>query len=188
MQLNVAPESFAALKADGTMRCLLDIKYQPTSRQSSVAIPLANDLVDEFRAALVAQLGQTTAADGAASTTADYTANVQLNVVQLRRNRILVCFDLFPCDCKPEVRREVDESAARPIHAVVESGNVYHVRRHPALDARVARRYAVLQDVDKGPRPYFSDSRTPTIYIDGVRVEAGVDGVTEDELRSLSED
>lgn len=188
MRLNVAPKTFAALKADGTVRCLLDIRYRPTSRQSSVAIAWANDLVDEFSAALVAQLGQTTAADGAASTSADYTANVQLNAVQLRRNRMLVCFDLFLSDCKPEVRTEVDKSAARPIHVVVESGNVYHVRRHPALDTRVARRYAALQDIDKGPRPYFTDSRTTTIYVDGIRVEGGLDPFTEDELRSPNQD
>jgi hypothetical protein len=177
MRLSVDPESCGALTADGTIRCLVDVRYQPAtpSRDSSVAIALANDLVNELTTALLTHLGRTTVEDGAATTTTDtntdHTATAQLNAVQLRRNRMVVCFDLFLDTCKPEVRRQIHDSVARPIHTIVKSGDSYRMIRHQGLDKRVAQRYAELQSVDKGPRPYFTDSRNPPFYVDGIRVD-----------------
>lgn len=121
------------------MQCLLDVKYQPTSRQSSVAIAFANYLVEELTTALPTQLSPpTTVADGAASTNTDCTADAQLNAIQLHRNHIHVCFDLLLHDCKPEIRRQVGKSVAQPIHTIVKSGDKYQVKRNPVLDRRVA--------------------------------------------------
>jgi hypothetical protein len=60
MQVNLSPVTSAALKADGTIRCLADVQYQPVpaSQHSSTALSLAKELADEFTAALLAQLGQ----------------------------------------------------------------------------------------------------------------------------------
>ena len=106
-----------------------------------------------------------------------YTADTLLHAVLLHRSRIWVCFDLFLNDCKPEVRRRPDESLARPIHAIVthESGDGYRIRRSPALDTRVAQHYATIREVDKGPRPYFTDNLNPPLYIDGIRFEGSLD-------------
>lgn len=182
MQISVASESSRALTADGTIRCLVDVRYQPAtpSRDSSVAIALANDLVNELTTAVLGHLGRTTVEDGAATTTTTTTttdtntgrtAATQLNAVQLRRNRMVICFDLFLDTCEPEVRRQIHDSVARPIHTIVKSGDSYGMIRHQGLDKRVAQRYAELQSVDKGPRPYFTDSRNPPFYVDGIRVD-----------------
>ncbi|AEO66193.1 e49799f5-4c27-45ea-b0b4-4931ff09eace [Thermothielavioides terrestris] len=187
MQLNVSPESAAALKADRTIRCLLDVKYQPAtaSRHSSVAIAYAKDLVAEFTTAILAQLGGRQPAAAAveaappSSNNADQpTANTtQLNAVQLRRSRMLVCFDLFLADCGPETRKQVDASTERPIHAVFlkPQDDRYQVNRNPALDRRVAREYARLWTVDRGPRPFFTDDLNPPFYDDGFRIEDNLD-------------
>ncbi|KAK3299490.1 uncharacterized protein B0H64DRAFT_388632 [Chaetomium fimeti] len=186
MQLTVAPESSAALTADGTIRCLLSMRYPLPSRHSSDAIAFARQSTEELARAIPAQLGPppvpspAIATDGGATSTdsvTSYTADVQLHGVLLDRNRLLVCFDLFLHDCKPEVRRQVDESLARPIHAVVihESGDGYRISGNPALDARVAQRYAEMREDDWGPRPYFNDSSKPSLYINGIRFEGSLE-------------
>jgi hypothetical protein len=110
--------------------------------------------------------------DGAARST-----DAQLHAVVLGRNRIRVCLDLFHHDCKPEIRRQVDESLAQPIHVILihESGDGYRIRRSPALDSRVAQRYAMIREQDRGPRPYFADNLNPPLYVDGIRFEGSLD-------------
>lgn len=117
--------------------------------------------------------GAATSADGVTRDTAD----AQLHAVLLDRNRIRICIDLFLHDCKPEVRRQADESLGRPIHAIVihESGDGYRIRRSPALDTRVAQRYAAIRELDRGPRPYFTDNLNPPFYVDGIRFEGSLD-------------
>lgn len=179
MQLNVSPVTLAALEADGTIRCLADVKYQPVpaSRHSSTAFALARNLAEEFTTALLGQLGHATATHSKSSSPTNTckaaSAQAQLYAAQLRRNRMIVCFDVFLDHCTPEFRREIDETVARPIHAVTKLGddNRYQVDRKLPLDARVAREIAWIQEVDKGPRPYFTDNMNPPCYDDGIRVE-----------------
>lgn len=179
MQLTVSPATLAALKADGSIRCLADVKYQAASRHSSTAFALGRNLADEFTAALVGQLGHATATPSGSSSPPTNTCNAasaqaQLYATQLRRrDRMLVCFDVFLDCCTPAFRREIDETAARPIHAVAKLGDDdrYQVDRKPPLDARVAREIAWIQEVDQGPRPYFTDDMNPPCYDDGIRVE-----------------
>ena len=184
MQLTVAPESSAALTADGTIRCLLSTRYPLLSRQSSAALALADQLVEELTRAVPAQLGPppvpsytTKAEDGAPSTdnVPSYTADTRLHAVVLERNRLLVCFDLFLHDCKPEVRRLVDESMARPIHVLLKSGDLCQMRRSPMLDGEVAERYKEFRRLDKGPRPYFNDSLNPGFYVNGRHFEGNIE-------------
>jgi hypothetical protein len=139
MKLTVAPESSAALTADGTIRCLLDMRYPLPSRQSSAAIAFARQFADELARAVPAHLG--------------------------------------PPPEAPEIRRQVDESLAQPIHVILihESGDGYRIRRSPALDSRVAQRYAVIREQDRGPRPYFADNLNPPLYVDGIRFEGSLD-------------
>jgi hypothetical protein len=187
MQLTIAPESSASLAADKTTRCLLTTRYPLLSRQSSAAFALADQLVEELTRAVPAQLGPppavpsppTTAEDGGASST-DNTADTRLHAILLQRNRLLVRFDLFLHDCKPKVRRQVDESMAQPMHILVKSGDVCQMRRSPMLDGQVAERYAHFREVDKGPRPYFADSLNPPLYVNGRRFEGRLEDVDSD--------
>jgi hypothetical protein len=189
MKLNVSPTTSAALKADGTIRCLADVKYQPVpeSRHSSTAFALARTLADEFTAAIVAQLGHPEAAathpeesssshtetDTNTSKTGPASAQAQLYAVQLHRNRMRVCFDVFLDHmCTPEFRKQIDETVARPIHALTKlgDGDAYQVERKQVLDAKVAREIVWVQKRDEGPRPYFTDDSVKMFYDDGVRV------------------
>ena len=43
------------------------------------------------------------------------------------------------------------------------------------LDARVAQRYARFREVDRGAKPYFTDSLNPPLYVDGTRVEGSLE-------------
>ena len=43
------------------------------------------------------------------------------------------------------------------------------------LDWRVARRYELFREFDKGPRPYFADDLNPPIHINGIRFEGSED-------------
>jgi hypothetical protein len=170
MQLNIAPESYAALKANGTLRCLFETKYTLPSRHSSVVLALAYDLVKKFTDALLAHIAQIKPGAGPEST--DLTADLKLNVVTLRRGtRFFICYDMFLKGCTEEVRDRVDQCVNQPIHVIYKAGNVYHLKRNPALDGRVAQEYANLQQVDKGPRPYFTDSTNPPVYDEGERIE-----------------
>lgn len=185
MQLNIAPESYAALRANGTLRCLFETNYTPSSRHSSVAIALAHDLVKEFMDALLAHIAQTEA--GARPANANPTADLKLNVVTLRRGKsFFICYDMFLKGC--EVRDMVDQSVDQPIHVIYKAGNVYYLRRNPALDRRVAQEYADLQQVDKGPRPYFTDSKNPPVYDEGERIEDPEDELYETKSRGKEEE
>ncbi|KAK3369807.1 hypothetical protein B0T24DRAFT_532995 [Lasiosphaeria ovina] len=169
MQLNVAPESYAALEATGTLRCLFRTTYTLSSRHSSVAIALAHDLVKEFTDAMLAHFVQIKAGTRAAN--ANPTPDLKLNAVTLRSNRIFICYDMFLQECKKEVRDKVDRCVDQPIYAIYKSENVYHLTRSPALDRRIAEEYANLRQVDTGPRPYFTDSKNPPVYDEGERIE-----------------
>lgn len=163
MQIEVAPESRGALIADGTLRCLFQARYTPVSRHSSVAISFARGLVKEFTDALLKHIAD---ADTGVDTGADPkpAADVYLNVVTLRRGkRLFICYDVFLAGCREEVRHRVEEAVDRPIHGIYEDNGVYRLRREPVWDARVSVDYAHLKKVDKGPRPYFTDSKEPAL-------------------------
>ncbi|KAL2193423.1 hypothetical protein P885DRAFT_72229 [Corynascus similis CBS 632.67] len=179
------PESSAVLAAHRTIRRLLDMRYPLLSRQSSAAVAFASELAEKLARAVPLQLGHppaflpAIATEGATSTDSvtSYTADADLHAVLLHHNRIHVCFDLFLHDRKPEVRQQADKSLARLLHVFVihESGGRYRIRRSPALDTRVAQRYASIRDVDKRPRPYFYDNLNPPLYITGISSEGSLD-------------
>jgi hypothetical protein len=187
MQLNVAPESYATLKANGTLRCLFETKYIPTSRHSSVAIALAHDLVKEFTDALLAHIAQTEAEARPAN--ANPTADLKPNVVTLLRGkRFLICYDMFLEGCKEEVRDKVDQCVDQPIHVIYKPRDIYYLRRNAALDRQVAEEYARLKQIDKGPQPYFTDSKNPPVYDEGKRIDDPEDWLDETKRRGKEEE
>ena len=80
-----------------------------------------------------------------------------------RRPYAYICYDLFLNERDERVRAEIDRSLERPIHEVTKSGNTYHLRRNKRMDEVVAASYTNMHSLDKGPRPYFSDSMYPTV-------------------------
>ncbi|KAK3390552.1 hypothetical protein B0H63DRAFT_119226 [Podospora didyma] len=166
MQLEVAPESYAALKA--TIRCLFDAQYPPSLfRKSSDAISWVRDLVKEFTA-LLAHIAQAESGERPADA-----ADLELNAVTLSPRHARICYDIFLKGCEEDVRSQVKQCVDQLIHAIYKLGGVCHLRRNTALDGRVARQYSHLQQVDKGPRPYLTDCLSPPVYVDGKRLEDG---------------
>lgn len=85
-------------------------------------------------------------------------------------NRIFICYDIFLDGCEKEVRDKIDQCVDQPIHVIYEVEDVYHLR-NPALDRPIALEYASLQQMDRGSRPYFTDSKNPPVYDEGRRVD-----------------
>ncbi len=172
MRLDASPGSLAALTADGTIRCFADVKYQPTpplrSRKPSVAFDLAWNLANDFASVLAAHLLELEPQHTPVAPTT--VAPAQLYAVELHRNHLRVCFDVFLSHCTSELRQQMDETPEWPIHAVWEHGRGVF-RGEEAYDARVAAGLARIQTRDKGPRPYFRDENTTMFYRDGIRVE-----------------
>ena len=54
---------------------------------------------------------------------------------------------------------------------IYKTRNIYYLKRNTALGRRIAQGYAYLQQVDKGPWPYFTDRMKTMVYDDGERLE-----------------
>ena len=59
----------------------------------------------------------------------------------------------------------------QPIHMISRRGTVYHIYRGKRLDAQIAAEFMQFREMDKGPLPYFSDLKNPSMYVDGRRYE-----------------
>lgn len=81
--------------------------------------------------------------------------------VQLHRDQMRICFDVFLNHCTPEFRSQADETAARPIHAVAKlgGGDRYAVDRKLQFDAGVSRGIVRVQKRDEGPAPMLCRQR-----------------------------
>jgi hypothetical protein len=170
MEVQVAAQTRAALKADLTLRCVLRCKYRHKSRRSADVIPWAQSRVERLSNAVLREVGQQTAG-----------FSIQLNVIQMLRlrNVVYIFYDLFLDECDKQVRTEITESfhTKRPIHAITRKGKVYIMRRDERADKDVAQQYAHMSSIDKGPRPFFSDLADPPFYNEhGRRIERGEEG------------
>lgn len=156
MEVQIAPETRAALEADTTLRILIKAKFNLYSRHSQPVIAWAQSLAKAVSSAMLKDIGRKAAI-----------VILQMNMVQLLniRSYALVCFDLFFEECNERTQ------SRQPVHEVSKRGNVYHVRRNKKLDAMVAAEYMRMQDIDKGPRPYFADAMHPPVYDGGIRME-----------------
>lgn len=143
------------------MRFLYKAKFDLDSRYSEPVIAWAERLAQTVSGAMLKAIGQ----EAASVTT-------QMNMIQLLRVRkyALICFDLFSEGCNERAQMQ------QPIHEISARGNAYHVRRNKQLDAMVTEQFTRMQNVDKGPRPYFADALHPPLYDEGIRVEEPRDG------------
>ena len=173
METQIAPETYAALKADATIRFLYKVKFNLDSRHSGPVIAWAESRANAVGRAILNAIGREAAS-----------VKIQMVMVQLLsiRKYALLCFDLYLEDCTKPARIQ------RPIHEVSERGNAYVVWRSKRMDARIATEFARRQNLDKGSLPYFVDTMHPPIYDEGVRVEGPMDaGGSEEENGSGEE-
>lgn len=161
----VDAKTTAALEQDGSLRCLLKIKYKHRDRHSVPAIAWARRKAEAVSRGLLKGAGLEAEADA---------FTITLNLVSLGKyhHASYICFDLFLDRCSSEISGTIDRSTRQPIHVISKRGDVLIARRDPGLDQMVAEHYERIQESDKGPRPYFSDSENPPFYDRGHLVEA----------------
>ncbi|KAG2420026.1 hypothetical protein HFD88_004824 [Aspergillus terreus] len=165
MEVQVAPESRAALKEHLTLRCVVRAKYhRDKSRRSAEVISWSQSLVQILCTTLLREVGQETSG-----------FSTQLNIVQMigSPNIVYICFDLFLDECDERLRTEISEDfrTQRPIHYIIQKRRLFYVRRDERADQQVAGQYSWMSCLDKGPRPFFSDLANPPVYHNGRRIE-----------------
>lgn len=164
-----------ALVQDGTLRCVLKIKYKHSDRHSVTVIQWAKRKAYEVSRGLLKAAGLEPEADGLA---------ISAKMVSLQDHRpSYVLYDLYLERCTSEIRERIDGSSRQPIFWVSKRGDVFFAHRAELeLDGTIARTYELVQALDKGPRPYFRDEENPPWYIrsTGERIEApwGEDAVS----------
>lgn len=154
----------AALEQDGSLRCVLEVKYRHRDRHSVPATAWARRKAERVSRGLLKGAGLEAEADG---------STVTLNLVTLGKHHhsSYICFDLYLGRCSSEARDMMDRSTREPIHVISKRGDVFIARRAPRLDSHVAEDFGHHQEVDHGPKPHFSDSENPPLYDMGRRVE-----------------
>lgn len=184
MEVRVADaKTKEALEQDGTLRCLLKIKYKHRDRHSTPAISWAKRKADEISRGLLKGAGLEAEVDGLA---------VSAKMVSLgeRRHSSFIFYDVYLEKCTSEARERIDQSNRRPIYLITKRGDIFIARRAPRMDEIMAERFEDIQDYDKGPRPYFTDMQNPPLYVlpDGKRIEAPWGERAENELEDGSDD
>ncbi|KAJ4389664.1 hypothetical protein N0V93_007136 [Gnomoniopsis smithogilvyi] len=184
MEVRVADaKTRAALEQDGSLRCLLKIKYKHRDRHSIPAIAWAKRKADEVSRGLLKGAGLEAETDG---------LTVSVNMVTLGEyhHSSFICYDVFLGKCTSESREKIDRSTRQPIYMILKRGGVFIAHRAPRMDDVIAGRYENVQEKDKGPRPYFRDSENPPTYIipTGERVEAPWRNGAETNLEGESDD
>lgn len=158
MEVQVSPQTQAALKTDLTLRFVIRAKYRhDKSRRSAVVIPWAQSLAERLSSALVQEVGQQTAG-----------FSVQLNMIQMLslRNITYICYDLFLDECDQRLRADISENIhlKRPIHMIHRKNKIFIIQRDPRADAEVLQEYLHRRIIDKGPRPLFSYLKHPPVF------------------------
>lgn len=151
-----------ALEQDGSLRCLLKIKYKHRDRHSVPAIAWAKRKADEISRGLLKASELEAEADG---------LTICMNLVELgdHRRSSWICWDLHLEKCTSEARDRIYESTREPICMISKRGDVLIARRAPQMDKHVAESYEQAKGLDSGPRPYFRDDANPPIYISDTR-------------------
>lgn len=156
-----------ALKQDGSLRCLLKIKYRHRDRHSVPAIAWAKRKADEVSHGLLKTAELEAEAEG---------LTICVNLVELgeHRHSSWICWDLYLEKCTSEARDRIDQSTRQPIYMISKRGDVLIARRAPKMDLIVTGKYERSRELDKGPRPYFRDGANPPLYDadTGERLEA----------------
>lgn len=162
MEVQIAPETRAALEATTTVRFLYHAKFHHTSRLSAEVIPWAESKAKEVISEALQVMGQEARS-----------VKISMVMIQLRRTRkpAMLCFDVVSGDDVVSKDDEQPTLARQPIHEISRRGEAYYLRRSRNLDPRVAAELRLTRSFDKGPLPYFVDSMNPPMYDDGRRVE-----------------
>lgn len=178
MDIQIAPETQVALKADATIRFFYKLKFKLDSRHSKPVLAWAESRVNTASCAIFKAIGREEEA-----------ANVKIQMIMVYllsvRHYALLCFDLLlsqDCCYDNTPQAQIQE---RPIHEISERGSAYIVWRSKRLDEKVAKQLVFWQSVDKGPLPYFVDGLNPPFYDEGVRVEGPVDADDSEEENGL---
>ena len=173
MEIQIAPETRAALEADAALRFLYKTKFTLDSRHSSSVIAWTENLATSVSSTILKIVGRETAS-----------VEVRMNIIHLLniRNYALFSFDLFLAEGNDGVQTR------QPIHEIYKKGNILHVRRNKKMDAHVAAEFMRIQNVDKGPLPYFVDAMHPPVYDNGIRLEEPMNIGEIEKESDLSED
>lgn len=167
----------AALEQDGSLRCLLEIKYRHRDRHSVPFIAWATWKAKEISRGLL---------KGAGQEAEEFTGVLNQVLLGKYHHPSYICYDLYLEKCSSQTRKNIGESTRQPIHVITKNGGVFIARRDPRLDPIVAQCYEFAQEHDKGPRPYFADSEHPPLYILGRRVEEPWVGTKRETRRAMS--
>lgn len=178
MDIQIAPETQVALKADATIRFFYKLRFKLGSRHSKPVLAWAESRANAASCAILKAIGREKGA-----------ANVKIQMIMVHLLRLghyaLLCFDFLSSqDCCYD-NTALAQIKQRPIHEISERGSAYIVWRSKRLDAKVAQQLAFWQSVDKGPLPYFVDGLNPPFYDEGVRVEGPVDEDDSEEENGL---
>lgn len=151
-----------ALEQDGSLRCLLKIRYKHRDRHSVPAIAWARRKADEVSRGLLKSSKLEAEADG---------FTICMNLVQLgeHHHSSWICWDLHLEKCTSEARDRIFQSTREPICMISKRGDVLIARRAPRMDRYVAGSYERAKGSDSGPRPYFRDNENPPIYLTDTR-------------------
>lgn len=172
MDLNIAASSRDALQQNRTLRCLYKTKFQEESRRAELVIAWAQQEVEQFSHALLRGIDGPPPPQADDSPSIEDTFDVKLNVVSLLHNdKTYIMFDIFLRDCDDTTRARINKSLEEPIHLVVRRNGTHFLQRDTRLDETIGRKFRQGRNLDKGPRPLFSDLQNPPLYVNGTRVD-----------------
>lgn len=177
IEVRAAPDTRAALKEKGHLRCVLKIRYKEESRHSQIAIPWAQKQAQKISRALLKDADCHDEGEEEEEEEEDTFTVSPIMVTLLRSNRPYahVSFDLFLKQCSEPMREEITASLEQPMYVIARHHGVYHARRDKGLDTYAAEKLSDMQDV-VDPRPYFQDMETVNYYEDGHRIEEPLGG------------
>ena len=161
-EIQVAPETRAALLADTTIRCFQRVKIRLPSRESALAL---------FHAQTIADLVVEAVMEAVSQKAAEYGAGLHMVYLQGRRVKVNICYDLFVNARDEALISRIAFDSWRPIHQVVVRHGICHVYRNTTLDHAVNSNLELAHEGSIEWPPYFNDTMHPAHYENGIRVE-----------------
>lgn len=153
-------EICAALDSRSTVRFVVRRKAELESRISAPIVQGASNRAATISKALLKQMGRE-----------DAKFDIELVMIELldAKTTVYFCFDIFLEDCDEATRLGISNSTREPVYYLYVTGQ-HCVARKDSRPQRIVGQ--LLEDYlrkDKGPRPFFHDALTPSVYVDGVR-------------------
>lgn len=138
MEVRVNPRTREALQNDGTLRCLLPIRYTQDDHKPEAVIPWARSKATEVSRNLLQGAGL-------GAETATFTVDLNGYMLRERHRRSYICYDIFLERCSREVRDKIEGTTRQPIHVITNRGNVLIARREPNCDNKVAHYFEMVR-------------------------------------------